>query len=363
LPRISTTGDRDSQEQVGQQEKQGPFEFVSFMLYLLWRDARVIPMMEEPLLLTHSLSVYDLSDGEKRALVEDVSILVHRRKILALVGESGSGKTTLAHAITGLFPRGTQLVTDGHVVLEGEELKFFDPHAMQRWRRKVRYVFQEPWLALNPLARVQSQFRLAMEAAGVAGEEDPSAIQLLAQVGIEDGVSVLNAFPHQLSGGLAQRVMIALGLLSSPRLLIADEPTSSLDAMLRFQILDLLQTLKEQQGLGILLVTHDLEIARRYADEVAVLYAGRIREMAPAADFFRIPLHPYSQALLQWKEARSSDGTEVMETGLETKATESTLGCRFHFQCPKGQDDCLEREPGLEQITTVRQVRCLHWKS
>jgi oligopeptide/dipeptide ABC transporter ATP-binding protein len=333
------------------------------MLYLFWRVVQEIPIMPEPLLSTQDLSVYRLSAGEKRALLEDVSMTIHQGQIVALVGESGSGKTTLAHAITGLFPRGTQMAIEGRVEVEGRELAFSDPHALRRWRGKIRYVFQEPWLALNPLSRVRSQFRFAMNAAGFSKEGDPYAIQLLAQVGIDDGVGVLNAFPHQLSGGLAQRVMIALALLSSPKLLIADEPTSSLDAIHRFQILDLLRSLKEKQGLTILLVTHDLEIARRYADEVAVLYAGRIREIGPAADFFRTPLHPYSQALVQWSVMRPSGNMEVVESSLGTEGAASILGCRFHIQCPKVQDDCLEREPRLEQIDRVRQVRCLYWES
>lgn len=318
--------------------------------------------MNVPYLSTEGLSVYRFPGGMKRALLEDVSISIHQGQILALVGESGSGKTTLAHAITGLFSRGTQIEIEGRVVVEGEELILSGREIYREWRRKIRYVFQEPWLALNPLARVRTQYRFALDAAGFSGKDHGNLIELFAQVGIDDVDRVLDAFPHQLSGGLAQRVMIALALLSSPKLLVADEPTSSLDAMHRLQILDLLRSLREKQGLAILLVTHDFEIARCYADVVAVLYAGRIREMAPVTDFFHMPLHPYSQALVQWRSTSTTNNMKVVESDLDLHRAESHSGCRFHNRCPKVEDDCLEREPSMQQINAVRQVRCLHWK-
>jgi len=319
--------------------------------------------MRVALITISRLSVSSISRGEKIPLLEDLSISISPGETFCLVGESGSGKTTFAHAITGLFAAGSQMRVEGRVEIDGDELVFNDFGATRRWRGKIRYVFQEPWLALNPLARIRSQLRLAAKAAGVSEGDEGLAARLLEQVGIENCDDVLEAYPHQLSGGLAQRVMIALALLTSPKLLIADEPTSSLDAMHRLQILALLNSLKEKGQLSILFLTHDLDIARRFGDMVAVLYAGRIVELGPAQDFFRAPLHPYSQALVRWSESRSlvsGSYSEQMAVGGEPVAKP---GCRFHARCPKAQLDCIDNEPQLQIIDSVRQVRCPYWKS
>jgi len=296
-------------------------------------------------------------------LLEDLSINISHGETFCLVGESGSGKTTFAHAVTGLFAPGSQMQVEGRVEVDGDELVISDLGTTRRWRGKIRYVFQEPWLALNPLARIRSQIRIASSAAGLSESDEGLAARLLEQVGIENSDDVLEAYPHQLSGGLAQRVMIALALLTSPKLLIADEPTSSLDAMHRLQILELLNALKERGQLSILLLTHDLEIARRFGDMVAVLYAGRIVELGPAGDFFRTPFHPYSQALVE----RSEAGTRVTGSYPEHVAGGGAPvvkpGCRFHARCPKVQDDCQDDEPRLQMIDSMRQVRCPYWKS
>lgn len=224
--------------------------------------------------------------------IEDLRL--PRETILAVVGESGSGKTTLARAISGVFPYGSSPELKGSILFEGVDLVTCSTEQLREiCRTKIRHIFQDPQHALNPVLSVGKQLNLSATQRTSEGE----LLAALDSVGLRDG-NVLERYPHELSVGMAQRVMIAMALLAQPSLLIADEPTSAVDAAQRYQILDLLVSLVQRFGFAILLVTHDVELARRYASHVAVLSHGRIVEYAATADFFTNPRHPYSKLLL-----------------------------------------------------------------
>lgn len=316
----------------------------------------------KPLLEVVGLTVaHDGGNGD-RQILHEVSFDIQEGEVFALIGESGSGKTTLANSLTRLSPYGSGLSMEGSVRIDGREISEFTTEELRLLRRHgIRYIFQEPLQSLNPLARIQSQFALAMESLKDGpGRSGNSSAQWLARLGIENPSDVLDSYPHQLSGGMAQRVMLAMALAPSPKLLIADEPTSALDAPLRYQILDLLMALRESEGMAVLLITHDLSIARRYAHRIAVLYAGRILELAPREEFFKTPLHPYSQLLLQ--AASFSVRSVEMAIDENPSKSRSSSGCRFLHRCYKAEDDCGLNEPQLEQVDGGRTVRCPYWK-
>lgn len=318
----------------------------------------------KPLLEVSRLSVAHKGRYENTPILNDVSFHIDEGEVFTLVGESGSGKSTLANSITRLFPPGAGLFMEGSIRFEGREVKDLLEDELRLVRkRNIRYVFQEPLQSLNPLARVHSQLKFAT--ASSQGEPAGSGriyAEWLARVGIENQSEVLQAYPHQLSGGMAQRVLLAMALAPSPKLLVADEPTSSLDTPLRFQILDLLMALRESEAMALLLITHDLDIARRYADRIAVLYAGRIVELAPRGKFFDNPLHPYSQLLLRAAHERTRSMAIVRARNESEDFLPATEGCRFVRRCYKAREDCGLEEPPLEMIDEDRQVRCPYWK-
>jgi peptide/nickel transport system ATP-binding protein len=230
-------------------------------------------------------------------LIEDVSFHLETESVLALVGESGSGKTTLCRAISKLFPshaqyeiRGTAFFNDSVNLLHCN-----DDQLRHIRRTQLRYIFQEPQQALNPSLKIRRQLELA------SCDNSPFShdfTALLNMVGLSNAADILHSYPHQLSIGMAQRVMIAMAILPAPRLLIADEPTSAVDASLRYQLLDILKSLQRQNHMTMLLVTHDLSVAKKYADTIAILKDGRLLEYANTSSFFDKPKHPYSQMLL-----------------------------------------------------------------
>ncbi len=231
-----------------------------------------------------------------RAIIRDVGFSLTGGQVLAVVGESGSGKTTLCRALTKLFPASSNVNVSGVVEFKATSLLAKSELQLQEIRRqKIRYVFQEPQQALNPVATICNQMILA---ASNTKPDEHILIEALQSVGLMNAHEILGFYPHQLSIGMAQRVMIAIALLPKPELLIADEPTSAVDASLRFQLLNLLRSLQQQFQMAMLLVTHDLNVARKYADHVAVMFEGKIVESATCSDFFRGPQHPYSQSLL-----------------------------------------------------------------
>lgn len=247
-------------------------------------------------LQVEQLSVRVQRHGERKTLVDSATFALHAGKTLALVGESGCGKTTLTRALTRLFPPSLHFALDGTVRFKETELLSCDDATLREIRRtQIRYVFQEPQQALNPLLSIRKQMILA---SGSDSISDDAMHEALHSVGLHNSRQVMRLHPHQLSVGMAQRVMIAMAILPRPSLLIADEPTSAVDASLRIELLNLLTSVQSANGMAMILVTHDLAIAQEYADEIAVMNNGRIVEHSPVAEFIHQPSHEYSRLLL-----------------------------------------------------------------
>ncbi len=248
------------------------------------------------LLDVQHLSVSVATDRGRDELVHDVSFDIARKEIVVLLGESGSGKTICSRAITRLFPVTAFLKIEGTIQFEGRSLLDIPENELCLIRRKkIRYIFQEPIQSLNPVARIRTQMNLANDSV----QNDRSLIEVLASVGLETGKEVLDSYPHQLSIGMAQRVCIAMATMPSPALLIADEPTSAVDASLRYRLLDLLAAIQQKNGLSLLLITHDLNVARQYGDRIIVMHGGQIIESSSRTEFFTAPSHPYSKKLVE----------------------------------------------------------------
>jgi peptide/nickel transport system ATP-binding protein len=303
-----------------------------------------------PLLEITDLSVqFVTSHGTVRA-VEDVSYAVRPGEMVAIVGESGSGKSVSALAIMRLLPQGTARITKGSVRFDGRELLTLSDEQMRRIRgREIAMIFQEPMTSLNPVLKIGLQI---MEPLTIHLQMDASAaharaIELLTLVGITDPESRLNQYPHQLSGGMRQRVMIAIGLACNPKLLIADEPTTALDVTIQAQILELMKDLSKRLGVSVIIITHNLGIVARYADRVNVMYAARIVESGTAERVFSRPLHPYARGLLTAVPRLDRGRSAKLATidGAPPNLLAPPSGCRFRPRCRFAIDKCLEVPP------------------
>ncbi len=301
-------------------------------------------------------------DGEVRA-VDGVSFSVEPGKLMGLVGESGSGKTVSVLSIMRLLPESARIV-GGEILFEGRDLaKLSEPEMRKVRGARIAMIFQEPMTSLNPVFTIGSQIseaiRLHQQVSRGEGRE--RTIEALRMVGIADPERRIDDYPHQLSGGMRQRVMIAMALACNPRVLIADEPTTALDVTIQAQILDLIRELQSRLGLAVILVTHDLGIVAEYADDVTILYAARVMEQAPAAELFRNPMNPYTKGLLA--SIPGVDGTRHRRLqaipGTIPSALKSPPGCRFHPRCPIAIAQCAEVEPPLEEKAPNHHVACI----
>jgi peptide/nickel transport system ATP-binding protein len=294
-------------------------------------------------------------------IIDDVGFSVKQGELVVLLGESGSGKTVLSRSLTGLFPDKSGLHVTGSVNFDGNSILSATPEELlELRRRKIRYIFQEPAQALNPVATIRSQLMLSSEKDQFTPKVLHSA---LTSVGLHNVDEVLDSYPHQLSIGMAQRVMIATAMLASPALLIADEPTSSVDASLRYELLDLLTSIQKTKGMSMILITHDLDVAQLYGEYILLLYKGRIVESGPKNEFFTRPLHPYAQLLLDSRPTiGKSVGSQSSYESPPAKLAKHHSGCRFYSRCPKAQDDCALTEPPLEKTPGGREVRCFYWR-
>ena len=312
------------------------------------------------------LSVSCNGRDESSSLLHDITFGLREGEVLGIIGESGSGKTTLVRGLTNLFPASRRMRSEGAVLFDGRDLLSVDEHVMSSIRRtSIRYIFQEPASSFNPLMRIQTQFTLAQSSDDNFSDRSPyeSIVATLTQMGLTSPAEVLRSYPHQLSVGTLQRVLIAMATIEKPRLLIADEPTSAVDASQRYQILDLLQDQCRTHGMALLLTTHDLSIVRTYADQIIVLYAGRIVEVSRKDDFFSTPLHPYSSMLLESISSSSNSLDQVHITPEKSSgAKDRSKGCKFSSRCPRVHDDCKIVEPELLFLDEERKVRCPYWK-
>jgi peptide/nickel transport system ATP-binding protein len=321
----------------------------------LVRQAPPVPANahRSPLLDIRGLRV-DFPDVPGAPAIDGMDLSVGRGEIVALVGESGSGKSLTALTVMGLLPPGGEIV-GGDIVLEGEDLLSVSPKRRNEIRgNRVAMLFQQPKVMLDPTARVGSQVTESLRQHRKVGKRDARvrAVELLRDVGIPEPERRASSFAYQLSGGMAQRVMIAAALSADPELLIADEPTTALDVTVQAQILELLKQKREERGLSILLITHDLGIVSSMADRVAVMYAGRIVEDGATRDIFEDPQHPYTQALLRASLLEAERGELFSIPGSVVQARSLEHGCRFLPRCPMAAqlgitDTCRGVEPEL----------------
>jgi oligopeptide/dipeptide ABC transporter ATP-binding protein len=294
--------------------------------------------------------------------VDGVSFSVGEGRTLGLVGESGSGKSMTCLSIVRLVPRPAARILGGRVLLDGEDLLAKSESAMQRIRgRQVAMVLQDPMSSLNPVFSIGMQMREPVASYhGLRGRAlTTRAAELLAAVRIPSPAARLRAFPHQLSGGMRQRVVGAMAIAAPPRLLIADEPTTSLDLTIQAQYLDLLEELQERHRLAMIFVTHNLGIVARVCDDVAVMYAGRIVEMGPVRRIFTAPVHPYTRALLESvpRLGARRDRLTAIE-GQPPDLARLAAGCAFAPRCPQAMDRCRAEAPPETRVAEGHTTRC-----
>jgi peptide/nickel transport system ATP-binding protein len=323
-----------------------------------------------PLLEVRHLSVaFDTEDGPVRA-ANDVSFVVQPGEILAVVGESGCGKSVTAMSIPGLLPPNAHV--QGEILLDGQDLRALSDRELRRVRgRDVSMVFQEPMTSLNPAFTVGRQIREVVQRhQGVSRRAaHERAVELLELVGIPAPRRRVDEYPHQLSGGMRQRVMIAIAVANSPKLIIADEPTTALDVTIQAGVLDIMRDLRERLGTSIILITHDLGVVADLADRVVVMYAGRPVEEAPVHDLFANPQHPYTVGLLGAIPHREK-GVEAVARqrlteipGLVPLLRVDPDECTFAPRCPRATHACIERRPPLEPVPgsgPAHPVACYH---
>jgi oligopeptide/dipeptide ABC transporter ATP-binding protein len=309
-------------------------------------------------------TVFDTDAGEVRA-VDGVDFSVERGRTLGIVGESGCGKSVTALSIMGLVPRPPGRIVAGEVLFEGEDLLKLTPARLRELRgARLSMIFQEPMTSLNPAFSVGDQVAEALLRHGSRSrkEANAQAIEMLRRVRIPSPERRARDYPHQLSGGMRQRVMIAMALACNPQLLIADEPSTALDVTIQAQILELMRALRSELGTAIVLITHDLGVIAELADDVIVMYAGQIVERCAAAALFAEPHHPYTIGLLgsiprldlEQRRLSAIEGTVPDAAAMPT-------GCRFHARCLFAVERCLKETPPLTEITAKHFVSC--WRA
>jgi peptide/nickel transport system ATP-binding protein/oligopeptide transport system ATP-binding protein len=290
---------------------------------------------------------------------------VEKGETLAIVGESGSGKSVTSLALMGILPTNGE-VYNGDLRFEDKDLRNLSKKEYRQLRgNEIAMIFQEPMTALNPVFTIGYQLRETLMLHYKLSKEQAQnkGIEMLETVGIPDAEKVMGRFPHQLSGGMRQRVMIAMALSCNPKLLIADEPTTALDVTIQAQILTLLRNLKEKSNTSIMIITHDLGVVAELADRVIVMYAGEVVEQAPINELFERPLHPYTQGLMASipkihdvvDELYSIEGTVPNPTNMPS-------GCKFYPRCPLGDIECTKVHPALEYVSENHSKRCIKVK-
>ncbi len=310
---------------------------------------------------------FQTDTGRVRA-IDGVDFEVKRGKTLGLVGESGCGKSVSLLSIMRLLPKPSGQIDAGEILFEGRDLATLSPEEMRGIRgRRISMIFQEPMTALNPVLRIAQQlgesFRLHFPAM-TAGEIRDASIDLLKKVGIASPASRLDDYPQQLSGGMRQRVMIAMALACKPDILIADEPTTALDVTIQAQILDLIKQLQSEIGMAVIFVTHAMGVVAEVCDDVLVMYAGKVVEKGSVFDIFANPCHPYTRGLLASIPRLDSirkTHLPVIE-GMVPSLADLPLGCRFVNRCKFAAENCRQTDPGMEVVKSGHEVSCLNWR-
>ncbi|MFM4859451.1 ABC transporter ATP-binding protein [Aeromonas media] len=321
-----------------------------------------------PILEVSDLEVEFAVDDGKIEVLDGVSFKVAPGQTLGIVGESGCGKSVTSLAIMGLLPRPHGQVVAGSIRFQGEELLTLAPDQMYKVRgNRISMIFQEPMTALNPVQTVGDQlmevFSLHRPDFSKAQRKE-AAIAMLQKVGIPEPAQRFAVYPHNLSGGMRQRVMIAMALACEPDLLICDEPTTALDVTIQAQILDLMKALQAQTGMAIIFITHDLGVVAELCDEVVVMYAGRAVERADIFELFDHPRHPYTHGLMASIPRLEDVPKSLLKTikGQVPALHEMPAGCRFSNRCPHATEICVSTIPATEQLSDRHAVACHHWK-
>jgi oligopeptide/dipeptide ABC transporter ATP-binding protein len=295
-------------------------------------------------------------------VVDDIDLRIGKGKVLGIVGESGCGKSITSLSIMGLVPKPNGFIENGQILFNGVDLMKLNENELQSLRgNEMAMIFQEPMTALNPVFRIGDQIgEILTIHKGLKGKENKTrCIELLNMVGLPRPEKVIDEYPHQLSGGMRQRVMIAMALSCNPKLLIADEPTTALDVTVQAQILDLINNLKNIHQTSILFITHDLGVIAEIADDVVVMYSGKVMEETSVQEIFNNPLHPYTVGLLNSRPDRIKRGEKLTcISGMVPSPSNMPKGCAFSPRCTKCMDICIEKIPKLVEVNPHHKVRC-----
>ncbi|WP_316900789.1 ABC transporter ATP-binding protein [Pseudodesulfovibrio indicus] len=317
--------------------------------------------MTKPLLDIRGLTTcFSSAQGIAKA-VDNVSLSFMQGETLAIVGESGCGKTVLALSILGLIPDPPGRVTDGTILYRDRDLLDLSEGELREIRgNAISMIFQEPMTALNPVFRINDQIAEPLRLHQGFGRKEAldKAVDALNLVGIPNPAKIARSYPHELSGGMRQRVMIAMALACNPDILIADEPTTALDVTIQAQILDLMNDLKARMNGSLMLITHDLGVVARMAQRVAVMYSGKIVELAGVNELFKTPFHPYTRGLLASMPTLGEERELNPIPGIVPGIFDLPGGCRFHPRCPKAYQKCSLLLPPLFEPEPGRKVRC-----
>lgn len=318
--------------------------------------------MTEPLLQVRNLKTYFIGRHSEIKAVDGIDFMVHKGKVLGIVGESGSGKSMASLSIMRLVPGPQGRIVDGDILFEGVDLLSLTDRQMSDVRgNRIAMIFQEPMSALNPVLRIGEQVGEVLVRHRHMSKRDAQdrAISLLRSVGFPRAEQIVNEYPHQLSGGMRQRAMIAMAMACDPSLLIADEPTTALDVTIQAQVLDLMRDIQEETGMAIILITHDLGVVAEVADDMIVMYAGQVVESGSADDVFDRPLHPYTKALLESIPVIDQEQERLtVIPGTVPSAANFPPGCRFADRCAIVQPSCYEQAPQLRELVSGHSVRC-----
>ncbi len=309
---------------------------------------------------------FQTAEGTVRA-VDHLNYVLHKGEKLGIVGESGSGKSVSSLGMLKLIPNPPGKITGGEILYHGKDLVKASEREMQKIRgNEISMIFQEPMTSLNPIIKCGKQIAESLRIHWGMKKKDAmeEAVHMMQAVGIADSELRAHEYPHQMSGGMRQRVMIAMALACQPKILIADEPTTALDVTIQAQILDLIRKMNEKMGTSVLFITHDLGVVSELCDTVIVMYTGHIVEQAPALELFSEPKHPYTVGLLDAvpRITKERDPLKTIE-GMVPNPTERIEGCSFSPRCPYATDQCRKEAPPMKHISDTRQVRCWRYEN
>ena len=317
-------------------------------------------MTTEPLLKIENLHTHFNTSAGVVNVVNGFDLTVMRGEVIGLVGESGAGKSVVAYSILGM-PRKPGRIVDGRVIFDGRDLLKLKPDEIEKVRGgEISLIVSNPKPKLNPLVKVGNQIASVYRAHRNVSKQEAleRSVEMLKAVGLNDPERRMNSHPHELSGGMAQRILIAMALICEPKLLIADDPTYGLDVTIQVQVLDLIRDLIRSNNSSAILITHDLSVVAQYCDRIAIIYAGRVVEQAPVKEFFASPKHPYSLSLLGSIRASTREHIRLPMLGVPPDLRNLPSACHLHPRCPIAQDNCSETDPPIVQISDDHFSRC-----